>query len=198
MFCVETDYFETIIEKKNRRISIFSSQLETLTLDLSKTILGTGGGMAFSLADNLEIENLGSNKYSIAKNTIISKMTEFNELSLNNEGSKGTMGLHSAALISNEQIVAIRQDVGRHNAIDKICGWMRLNNIRIINPAILITGRISAEMVWKCLKMNIPMIISRTSATSKTVEVAREKESTLLGYVLTKRTVIYTRPERVG
>jgi len=198
VLCPETDYYEINVDQINKKINVYSSQLENIEFDFKNTVLGTGCGMSFVFSEDDRDDIFAEYNYSIDKNTIISLMTTFNELSLNKNESRGTMGLHSAALVSKDKIVVVRQDVGRHNAVDKIFGWLRNNNIHSEKPAILITGRISAEMVWKCLKAKIPMIVSRSSATSKAVEIAAEKGITLIGYVLTKRAVIYTAPERVG
>ena len=77
-----------------------------------------------------------------------------------------TRGVHTSTLTDGEQILAIAEDVGRHNTLDKIRGDCLLRGIATRDNILLSTGRISSEMMTKAAKMQVPIIASRTSPTS--------------------------------
>jgi len=97
-----------------------------------------------------------------------------------------------------EEMVAIVEDVGRHNTIDKISGVCLLEGIDPEGRVLLVTGRISSEMMRKAAKMGCPVIASRTSPTSISIEMAQAWNITLIGYVRSGRMRVYSCPERVG
>ncbi len=109
-------------------------------------------------------------------------------------------GVHAAGLFDSvtEEMVAIVEDVGRHNTIDKISGVCLLEGIDPEGRVLLVTGRISSEMMRKAAKMGCPVIASRTSPTSISIEMAQAWNITLIGYVRSGRMRVYSCPERVG
>jgi len=108
-------------------------------------------------------------------------------------------GVHAAGLYDpeNDEMVAIVEDVGRHNTIDKISGICLQEAIDPKGHVLLVTGRISSEMLRKAAKMDCPMIASRTSPTSISIEMAKAWNITLIGYVRSGRMRVYSYPERV-
>ncbi len=89
------------------------------------------------------------------------------------------------------------EDVGRHNAIDKIAGYMMLNKIKPTNKIFYTTGRLTSEMVIKSVQMRIPIVISRSGFTSWGVELARKANLTLIGRSKGKRFFVLSGEERV-
>ena len=79
------------------------------------------------------------------------------------------------------------EDVGRHNAVDKIAGFMFLKKISSSNKIFYTTGRLTSEMVLKCIKMEIPILLSRSGFTAWAVEIARKKNLTMIGRIRGKR-----------
>ena len=73
------------------------------------------------------------------------------------------------------------EDVGRHNAVDKIAGLILKKNINVKNMSFYTTGRLTSEMVIKCIKMRIPILLSRSGFTAWAVEIARKKKLTMIG-----------------
>jgi len=106
-------------------------------------------------------------------------------------------GIHAAALSDGEKLLLVAEDVGRHNALDKILGEALLRNIPTAGNILLSTGRISSEMLRKGAHMRTPFIISRTSPTSLAIQAAKRFGITVIGYVRGEGFNVYTHPERL-
>ena len=89
------------------------------------------------------------------------------------------------------------EDVGRHNAVDKIAGYMFLNNIQANDKIFYTTGRLTSEMVIKTVKMGIPILISRSGFTSWGVELAHKTNLTLIGRAKGKRYTVLSGMQRL-
>jgi len=109
-------------------------------------------------------------------------------------------GVHAAGLLDPEieELVAITEDVGRHNSIDKLTGYCLSMGIETKGRVLIVTGRTSSEMIRKAAVMGCPIAASRTSPTSLSVEMALAWNITLIGYVRSGRMRIYSHPERLG
>ena len=92
-------------------------------------------------------------------------------------------GIHGAALYDGERLLVVAEDVGRHNAVDKIKGKALLEGIETRDRILLSTGRISSEMLLKAARMGVPIVASRTSPTEMAVALAEQLNVTVCGYV---------------
>lgn len=110
---------------------------------------------------------------------------------------KATRGIHAAALSDASQILIMAEDVGRHNALDKILGEALVKGIPTQGRILLTSGRISSEMLRKGAHMATPFLISRTSPTTLSIEVAKRLGLTVIGYVRRNSFNLYTHPERL-
>jgi FdhD protein len=108
-----------------------------------------------------------------------------------------TRGTHCAALADGSGIVAVREDIGRHNAIDMLAGHILMNPMDAAEKMIIRTGRVSAEIIHKIWNIGIPMVISISVPTSAAVHLAREAGITVIGSVREDTMVIYHDEERV-
>jgi len=109
-----------------------------------------------------------------------------------------TGGVHSSALSDGEKIVIMAEDIGRHNSLDKIAGLCLMNNIWPATRLLITTGRISSEMLQKAARMEVPILISRTSPSSLSIEMAERYGITLIGYARKHRFNVYSNAQRVG
>jgi FdhD protein len=92
-------------------------------------------------------------------------------------------GIHGAALSDGERLLVVAEDVGRHNAVDKVKGKALLEDIETRDRILLSTGRISSEMLLKAARMGVPIVASRTSPTEMAVALAEQLNVTVCGYV---------------
>lgn len=105
--------------------------------------------------------------------------------------------LHGCVLCKKDSPLIYVEDVGRHNAVDKIAGWMFLNKETANDKIFYTTGRLTSEMVIKTVQMGIPILISRSGFTASGVELAKEAGLTLIGRAKGKKMIIVNGIERV-
>lgn len=117
------------------------------------------------------------------------------ELNQRSDLYRRSRGVHNCALAVPDGIVLFRADIGRHNAADMIIGECFLGGIPTHDKVLLTTGRITSEILIKCAKARIPVLISRSAATSLAVQLARELTMTVIGYVRGGNMVVYTGAE---
>lgn len=153
---------------------------------------GCGGGVTF---DDLSkaMEPLEST-ITIAPQQLAELLIEMQQRATLYARSRG---VHTAALADGEQLIVLAEDVGRHNTIDKLRGACLLEQIDSRDKILLCTGRISSEMINKAARMGCPIIASRTSPTSMSVQLAQQWNITLAGYVRREQLKVYAHPERL-
>ncbi len=105
--------------------------------------------------------------------------------------------IHGCVLCAQHRPLIYMEDVGRHNAVDKIAGYMRLNGISPAGKCFYTTGRLTSEMVIKTVQMELPILISRSGFTASGVELARQAGLTLIGRARGKRFICLSGPERL-
>jgi len=116
---------------------------------------------------------------------------------------ESTGGLHAAGLFTVRQdgsadLLVTREDVGRHNAVDKVLGWALLNNhIPAANTVLLVSGRTSFELVQKAVMAGVPVLAAISAPSSLAVDLAEESGLTLVGFLRGPSMNVYTHPHRI-
>jgi FdhD protein len=110
-----------------------------------------------------------------------------------------TGGLHGAALFSRDGAsLAVREDIGRHNAVDKVLGWALENNrIPLSGTVLLVSGRVSFEITQKAVMAGVPVLAAVSAPSSLAVDLASQSGLTLVAFLRGKSMNVYTRPDRL-
>jgi FdhD protein len=109
-----------------------------------------------------------------------------------------TGGVHTSALSDSKNLLVVAEDIGRHNTLNKIQGECLLRGLSTRDRLLLITGRISSEMLLKAAKMQTPVVVSRHSPTGRAISLAHELGIALVGQARGSRLAVYSHPERLG
>jgi len=152
-----------------------------------------GGGTGRSFASQL-LTAVGPG-LEIKPERLLELMGEFNRRTVL---WRQTGGVHACALSERERIILFAEDVGRHNAFDKVVGMAALDGIDLADKLVLMTGRLSAEIVSKAVTCGLSVLASRGAVTHLAVELARRYGLTLVGFARGGRLNVYTGYQRIA
>ncbi|MDF1534824.1 MAG: formate dehydrogenase accessory sulfurtransferase FdhD [Methanosarcinaceae archaeon] len=155
---------------------------------------GCGRGTLFLQAGEISRRSKIKSEIVLHRNRIFELMVDFQSRST---GYKQTGGIHSAALASSSGIHCVYEDIGRHNAIDKILGYVVMHEIDVQDKFILTSGRISSEIVLKLNRTDLGLIVSRSAPTNQAINYARGTGISLIGFVRGRRMNVYYLNEQV-
>ncbi|MFQ5898183.1 MAG: formate dehydrogenase accessory sulfurtransferase FdhD [Candidatus Methylomirabilia bacterium] len=139
---------------------------------------GCGGGITFRIDPRLfpRVDT----RLRVRPEPLFQRMKELYAAAVNYRASRG---IHGAALTDGDRLLIVTEDVGRHNAVDKIKGEALFRGIPTRDRILLSTGRISSEMLLKAARMGVPLVASRTSPTEMAVALAEQLGLTVVGYL---------------
>ncbi len=177
-------------EKGRAYIRLNATGIFNEKLQEKRTIASSGakGSMFYDMLDFLKSkkirEPLDISIYEIKK-----LMETFNKSS---ELFYTTGGVHACAICNNNNIIYFEEDIGRHNALDKVLGRALVEDMNLKDKMVLISGRVSSEMLIKAAKREITVVVSRSAPTSLAVHMARELNIALIGFVRGEKMNIYS------
>ncbi|MBM4447032.1 MAG: formate dehydrogenase accessory sulfurtransferase FdhD [Chloroflexi bacterium] len=155
---------------------------------------GCGRGTSFYSAADVGGQRKVESQTKISALEVFELVSEFQHRS---QIFRTTGGVHSAALCDTKSILVFSEDIGRHNAIDKIFGECTLKDIPTDDHILVTSGRISSEILLKAAKKNIPLLISKSAPTDLGVKLANDLGVTLIGFARGKRMNVYSNDWRV-
>jgi len=156
-----------------------------------RTILSGCGGSS-SFLDPAKLPKIDSD-YSVGTWQVSDAMKQV----LDSEIHRLTGGVHVVGLASDEGVLCIREDIGRHNALDRVIGFALAEGINRPRTFLVSSGRISSEMARKCLVAGIPIVVSRSATTALALELAGKNGLTVCAFARGSRMNVYTHPHRI-
>lgn len=154
---------------------------------------GSEWGESFQIIDRI-LKPFVDSKYYVKAADILGFVKTLNE---NSRLFKLTGGTHAAALFHNGEMVAFAEDVGRHNAVDKVVGGAAMGRINFSRSVLVSTGRQTANMVLKAARVGIPIVASIAAPLHSGIVAAEKTGVTLVCFVRGKRMNIYSHHERI-
>jgi len=179
------DIKKLVADEQNGIIRIETTRIKESNPDLFRRILTSACGRGISFYSETD-----TTSYRVTSDIKIPAEAVFNLVNQFQHEShlySATRGVHSAALCDSKSLLVFSEDIGRHNAIDKIFGRCLLEDIPISDRIIITSGRISSEILHKVAKRGIPIVISISVPTNLAVRIAEDLGITLVGMVIGKR-----------
>jgi FdhD protein len=183
------DEIESLMVEKER-VSVLTKNPFRPVGTKKLVLSGCGGGSSFM--DAKKLPKITSDRV-FSPEDISTAMRELTDSALH----RLTGGVHVVGLLQDGTLIHRAEDIGRHNAMDKVIGHALRSGTDPARTAAISSGRISSEMVRKCLVAHIPVVASRGATTSLAVDVAEKNGLCVIGFVRGQKMNIYTHPERI-
>ena len=203
---------------RNQRLVASVSEIESITVDwevgaaavktrrgisdieakTAKRVVTTGCGQGSVFGDLMaEVDSISLPDARLEQAQLYGLI---NAIRLQESTYKSAGSVHGCALFCGEKMLMFIEDVGRHNAIDTIAGWMWMQDTQAMrgdDKVFYTTGRLTSEMVIKSAQMGVPIVVSRSGITQMGFDVAKRIGLCTIGRATNKRFLCYTRPERL-
>ncbi len=172
------------------------SGLKNLDEKMAKRTKTTGCGEGTVFGDLMaDLENVRLPKEARLDEGTLYRL--LNNVRLHESIYKQAGAVHGCALAKGSEILTFVEDVGRHNAVDAIAGWMWLEGVDGSDKVFYTTGRLTSEMVIKAAQMGIPFLVSRSGLTQMGYEIAQKTGITMIGRAVNKHYLLFTGAERL-
>jgi len=190
---------ERINSDRADEINIFTKSKQSLPFDFYQAKVLTSGcakGVTFSKIEDIDPAKdlLIDLKITLTPSEVQGLMQKFEKRSVL---FHQTGGVHAAALADKDKILFYFEDIGRHNAVDKVSGKCLLEEVSCDDKILLLSGRISSDILAKAAKSKVSIIVSRSAPTGLAVKNAQKSGITLVGFVRGSRMNIYSFPLRI-
>lgn len=184
------------LEASDRRVLVYlTKKTDSLSEKLRLVPTECGSGERNTPAQPWMKEFKDAPSLRFSPQTVIAAAKAVNSLAVM---FRRTGGTHSSALVDeNGRLLVQSEDIGRHNAVDKVIGKAALKGLRFDRLMLATTGRLTSEMVIKAANIRIPLMVSMSAPTDRGIEIAEMAGLTLIGFARGRRFNIYTHPERV-
>ena len=190
----ETEDIKKIdIDEQKGLAHVWTSGRKEATPPLSLRIKASGGGRT-ALLQNSEAPARIESELKISPEEVFNLASKFERRS---EIHRATGGTHAAALCNLQDILAFAEDIGRHNAVDKVFGQCLLEGLITQDCIFITSGRVSSEILLKVAKRQVPVLISISAPTDIAIKLASEVNLTLIGFVRGRRMNVYSGKKRV-
>lgn len=186
------------VDETAGRIEVRTRKASNLTenLWLKRTVTsGCGKGSMFYYSLDALLSRPVESSVRVSPAQVLERIEDLNRMS---ETYRRTHGVHNTVLAIPEKVLIFRDDIGRHNAVDMVVGHVLLQGIPLEDKLLLTTGRLTSEIVIKAAKVKISIVVSRNTATTLAVSLAKSLNITLIGYARAGRFVVYAGRERIG
>ncbi|OGO79061.1 MAG: sufurtransferase FdhD [Clostridiales bacterium GWB2_37_7] len=191
------DLIDIKVDEEKGVIDVFTSQQKDMTsYFMGKRMMttGCGGGTVFYNIHDVINCRPAEDGLKVDGSKLLALMREFSAAS---EIFQNTGGVHSAALSDGNKILVYHEDVGRHNALDKVLGEAFIKDILFTDKIILTSGRISSEMLTKAAKRGISIVVSRSAPMDLALRIGEAMNITIVGFVRGNRMNVYTGSSRI-
>jgi len=168
----------------NFKLEIPDKRIESFFLTGEKTS-GCGSTLSSAITGSKEVFP----EIKLDAESILQQMRNFQQ---DSALFKQTGGVHSAGLVKDDAIVYSADDIGRHNAVDKVAGMALLQQSDLREYYLICSGRISSEIVKKCVRLGIPLIVSQSAATSEAIRLGWKYKTYIIGFTRGRRFNLYT------
>lgn len=173
-----------------------SRPLNAIQQDHSKRFIGSccGKSRQFYFKSDVKTAKTITSKLSVSVDQCFSLMAK---LQTESKQFKRTGGVHNAAICTTDELLTIRTDIGRHNALDKIYGRILKDRIPLSDKLIVFSGRISSEVLLKVSKIGVGILISKSAPTDLALKLADDLGITVIGFARGNKMNVYTHPSRI-
>lgn len=173
---------------------IFKDMIEaTEGIRTVTTACGKQHSIAYYLTNDGDLTPL-DHSFTIRFSTVLSYMNEFQKSS---DIYKLTRGIHSCGLYDNQGLLYLMEDIGRHNAVDKILGYAICHGIDLSRTVLITSGRVPSDMILKIIKAKIPILVARSVPTDAAIELADKFNITLAGFAKGTQLNLYSNEQRL-
>ncbi|UVI30796.1 formate dehydrogenase accessory sulfurtransferase FdhD [Paenibacillus spongiae] len=168
----------------------------TAKTNVSKRFIGSccGKSRQFYFMNDVQTARTSTSRIQVTAGEAIRLMRMLQQSSAE---FQATGGLHNAAICTADSLLAVRADIGRHNALDKLLGYCLHNRVRTADLIIAFSGRLSSEVILKAAKIGVGMILSKSAPTDLALQLAHDLGITSAGFIRGEKMNVYTHPQRI-